>query len=242
MLRRRPVYQTLNRRSPPSLGVGASQDAEQSRPPTQSTSSAMRRALRKRSSDSGSRSPRRRPSDILGIVKRLSQLTTPSRDSPCSGPSGTSVGRPRIVPVTAATVTLARTGIARSRVTMTTGRRPPARSTSLISPRFRAARRPLRDQMPSGRRVPRRQPNPPAGSSHTPGGTPRRSGARAVRAGHAPGPPAVRHSCLQSGLPPRSHLVQPRPLLSDELELELSYNSLYTLTVRHSRPGADFLA
>jgi hypothetical protein len=113
----------------------------------QSTSSAMRSALRNRSSDAESSSPRLRPSALLGIVNRLSQLTTPSRERPCSGPSGTSVGSPRIVPVTAATVTFASTGIARSRVTMMTGRRPPGNSTSRISPRFRAARHPPLDRM-----------------------------------------------------------------------------------------------
>lgn len=74
--------------------------------------------------------PRREPSACFGMVKRLSQLTTQSRTKPSLGPSGTSVGRPRIVPVTAAIVTFARIGIARSRVTMTPGRRPLGSSTS----------------------------------------------------------------------------------------------------------------
>jgi hypothetical protein len=148
-----------------------------------SRSSAIMSASRRRVVDSASSAPLRRPSDDFGTAKRLSQLTTDSRARPSRRPTGTSVGRSRIVPVTAATVTFARTGIARSRVRITTERRPPGSSTSWISPRFRAACRPRPRRRQRVRRVRVRQPTRPAGAAYIPWRTPRRSRAPALREG-----------------------------------------------------------
>ena len=198
-------------------------------------SSAIRSAVRSRSREAGSSSPRRGPRKRLGTVKRVSQLTTQSRVSPCSTPTGTSVGSPRTVPVTAATVTLASTGIARSRVTTTMGRRPPSdSSTSRISPRFTGVR-PLRP----GRR-PRAQParpllpTPLADVRRTLADRQRRSRVAALPSKAVPVRPAMLRSCLRNDPRPRPRPAQPRRFLAYVLEPEWSYRR-YTKRVEWVR-------
>ncbi len=95
-----------------------------------SRSSAIRRASSSARTLSGPSAPRRRRRARFGRVNTLSQLATQPSTTPSDSPSGTSVRIPLTVVATITTVTFESTGIATSRVAITTGRGPAGRSST----------------------------------------------------------------------------------------------------------------